>query len=109
MAGVGHIALDGTKVTANASKHKAMSYGRMKTEEARLAKEIAEIMAQVQATDSQEDEKYGKGKDGNELPEELERRETRLFSGMNYRFEPWFPSISSGMASLRDAEGGTGA
>ena len=78
LAGVGHIALDGTKVPANASKHKAMSYERMKTEEVRLAREIAEINAQAQAIDSQEDEKYGKDKAGNELPEELQRRETRL-------------------------------
>ena len=78
LAGVGHIALDGTKVPANASKHKAMSYERIKTEEARLAKEIAEMIAQAQATDNQEDEKFGKDKAGNELPEELQRRETRL-------------------------------
>ena len=78
LAGVGHIALDGTKVAANASKHKAMSYKRMKTEEARLTKEIAEINAQAQATDRQEDEKFGKDKTGGELPTELQRRETRL-------------------------------
>jgi transposase len=78
LTGLGHIALDGTKIAANASKHKAMSYARIKAEEERLAKEIAEIIDQAQAADEQDDEKYGKDNDGNEMPEELEFRETRL-------------------------------
>ena len=78
LANVGHVALDGSKIDANASRHKAMSYGRMKTEEERLAKEIAEMMAQAQAADDREDNKFGKDKAGNELPDELKRREARL-------------------------------
>ena len=78
LANTGHIALDGTKVGANASKHKAMSYGRMKAEEERLTKEIAEITAQAQAIDLQEDQQLGKDKAGNELPDDLQRRENRL-------------------------------
>jgi len=74
----GHISLDGTKIKANASKHKAMSYGRMKQETKRLQKEISELLRQAEQTDDREDRLYGKDKRGDELPEELARRETRL-------------------------------
>ena len=74
----GHIALDGTKIKANASKHKAMSYGRMKQETRRLQKEISQLLRQAEQTDDREDRLYGKDKRGDELPEELARRETRL-------------------------------
>jgi len=74
----GHIALDGTKMKANASKHKAMSYGRMKQDITRLKQEIAQLLDQAEETDAREDEQYGKDKRGDELPEELSRRETRL-------------------------------
>ena len=75
---LGHVALDGTKVKANASKHKAMSYGRMKEREAQLAAEVAELLRQAQAADEEEDRRYGKDKRGDELPEELAFREGRL-------------------------------
>lgn len=75
---LGHVALDGTKVKANASKHKAMSYDRMGKAEEQLKKEIEELLKQAEATDVAEDTKYGKGKNGDELPEELKRRESRL-------------------------------
>jgi transposase len=74
----GHIALDGTKIKANASKHKAMSYGRMKQEITRLEEEITQLLHQAEETDAHEDKKYGKDKRGDELPAELARRETRL-------------------------------
>lgn len=74
----GHIALDGTKMKANASKHKAMSYGRMQAEITRLKGEIAGILKQAEDTDVREDALYGTDKRGDELPEELTRRETRL-------------------------------
>lgn len=74
----GHISLDGTKIKANASKHKAMSYGRMKQDTKRLQKEISELLRQAEETDEREDRQYGKDKRGDELPEELARRETRL-------------------------------
>jgi transposase len=75
---LGHVALDGTKIKANASRHKAMSYGRMKEEEKRLRKEIRELMSKAEATDAAEDKEYGQHRRGDELPEELARRETRL-------------------------------
>ena len=75
---LGHVSLDGTKVKANASKHKAMSYGRMKEREAQLAAEVAELLRQAQAADDEEDRRYGKDKRGDELPEELAFREGRL-------------------------------
>ena len=75
---LGHVALDGTKVKANASKHKAMSYQRMKEKAAQLAAEVAELLRQAQAADDEEDRRYGKDKRGDELPEELAFREGRL-------------------------------
>lgn len=75
---LGHVSLDGTKIKANASRHKAMSYGRMKQEEARLKQEIHELLAQAEATDAQEDGGYGKDFRGDELPKELSRRQDRL-------------------------------
>ncbi len=78
MVNLGHIALDGTKLKANTSKHKAMSYGRMKQEEERLEKEIEELMQQAEAVDAEEDEAFGKDNNGYNLPEELQRREARL-------------------------------
>lgn len=75
---LGHISLDGTKIKANASKHKAMSYGRMKKETERLKQEIEDILRQAEEVDRAEDEEYGRDKRGDELPEELARRESRL-------------------------------
>ena len=75
---VGRVALDGTKVKANASKHKAMSYGRMGEKEKQIREEIQQLLAQAEAADREEDERYGKEKSGEELPEELARRRTRL-------------------------------
>ena len=75
---LGHVALDGTKIKANASKHKAMSYGRMKKTKEELEKEIEELLKNAEAVDKEEDKKYGKGKKGWDLPDELKRRETRL-------------------------------
>jgi transposase len=75
---LGHVALDGTKIRANASKHKAMSYKRMKEEEARLEREVAELIKKAQAVDEEEDRRYGKDKRGDELPKELAFRESRL-------------------------------
>jgi len=75
---LGHVALDGTKIKANASKHKAMSYKRMKGEEARLEAEVAALMKEAEAVDEEEDCRYGKDKRGDELPKELAFRESRL-------------------------------
>jgi len=78
MVSLGHVALDGTKVQANASKHKAMSHERMLKAEAQLEKEIKELMRKAELLDAQEDGKYGKGKLGSDLPKELQRRQDRL-------------------------------
>jgi transposase len=75
---VGRIALDGSKVKANASKHKAMSYGRMKEKEKQLRDEVTQLLAQAEATDAAEDAQYGADVRGDELPAELQRRESRL-------------------------------
>ena len=75
---LGHVALDGAKVRANASKHKAVSYKRMKEKEAQLAAEAAELLRQAQEADDEEDNRYGKAKRGDELPGELSFREGRL-------------------------------
>ena len=74
---LGHVSLDGTKIKPNASRHKAMSYGWMKEEEQRLQKEIDALLGQAQQVDAQEDQKYGSRR-GDELPEELARRQSRL-------------------------------
>jgi transposase len=78
LAKVGTIALDGTKVKANASRHKAMSYDRMKAEEERLKQEIAKLLADAEATDDAEDLQHGPDRHGEELPDELARRQSRL-------------------------------
>ncbi|CAA9580819.1 MAG: Mobile element protein [uncultured Thermomicrobiales bacterium] len=78
LARLGHVALDGTKLKANASKHKAMSYGRMQQREAQLKEEIARLVEQAEARDATEDEEYGADSDGYAVAEELARREARL-------------------------------
>ena len=85
LVGLGTLALDGTKLRANASRHKAMSYERMGTKAVKLQAEIAEIqermqalLADAEAVDVAEDEQYGPGRRGDELPAELKRREDRL-------------------------------
>ena len=75
---VGRIALDGSKVKANASKHKAMSYGRMQEKAQQLRDEVTQLLAQAEATDAAEDAQYGADVRGDELPAELQRRESRL-------------------------------
>lgn len=75
---LGHVALDGTKVKANASKHKAMSYERMCETEKRLEEEVKKLLETAQQKDIEEDSLHGKGRSGDELPKELARREGRL-------------------------------
>jgi len=75
---VGHVSLDGSKLQANASKHKSMTYGRMKDEDKRLAAEIEALLFRADQTDQQEDEQYGEGQRTDELPDEFQRREVRL-------------------------------
>jgi hypothetical protein len=78
MVSLGHVALDGTKVQANASKHKAMSHERMLKAEKQLEKEINALMRKAEILDAQEDRRYGKGNRGSDLPDDLRRRQDRL-------------------------------
>jgi transposase len=75
---IGRVALDGSKVKANASKHKAMSYERMTKQEQQIRKEVREMLKRAEQEDEREDRLYGRNRTGDELPEELRRRETRL-------------------------------
>src|SRR5665811_1028430 len=75
---LGAVALDGTKVDANTSKHKAMSHGRMREEEKRLKAGIEALLDQAKADDEQEDQEYGPDADGYRVSDELARREQRL-------------------------------
>ncbi len=78
VANFGRLSIDGTKVRANASKRKAMSYGRMLEEERRLKGEIEALVSRARETDAAEDARFGEAFRGDELPEELSRREDRL-------------------------------
>jgi transposase len=78
MVKLGRVALDGTKVKASASKHEAMSYQRMKEREKELEAEVARMLAEAEAADSEEDAVHGKGHRGDEHPKELRRRQDRL-------------------------------
>jgi hypothetical protein len=78
LATLGHVALDGTKVKANASRHKAMSYGRMKEEEPKLAALVEEMLTDAQAVDEAEDKEHGEKRRGDEMPEWAARKEERL-------------------------------
>ncbi len=91
LVGLTHVAVDGTKVQAAASEHKAMSYERMKVSKARLEAEVAAILAEAEQVDQQEDVLYGKDSDGDVVPPELRRRQVRL------------AKIEEAMASLADS------
>ena len=75
---LGRVAIDGSKLQANASKHKAMSYQRMKEQEQRLREEVGRLLQRAEAIDAEEDAQYGSDNLGDELPAELQRREERL-------------------------------
>src|SRR6056300_1293 len=78
LASLGHISLDGTKVKANASKHKAMSYDRMDKTIQQLEAEVKQLLEEAQTVDENEDAHYGKGKRIEEIPKELQRRQERI-------------------------------
>ena len=75
---LGHVALDGTKIKANASKHKAMSYERMKKREAELQAEVDRMLAAAEAADAQEDETHGNTKIGDEMPNWVADKQKRI-------------------------------
>ncbi len=74
---LGHVALDGTKMKANASKHKAMSYERMKKDDEKLRHKVTELLRAAEQADAEEDAQYGKSRRGDELPDDLQRAESR--------------------------------
>jgi transposase len=74
---LGHVAIDGTKMKANASKHKAMSHERMEKEERKLTSEIQAYFDEAETVDAEEDKLYGVGEQQHDLPAELRRREDR--------------------------------
>jgi transposase len=78
LVSLGQVALDGTKIRANASKHKAMSHERMLKSERQLEAEMRALLRKAEIIDAQEDGQVGKDKRGDELPEELQRRQSRL-------------------------------
>lgn len=71
---LGHVAIDSTKVKANASKHKAMSYSRLQRAEQELQRQVQELLRRAESTDAREDEQFGPLRRGDELPTELARR-----------------------------------
>jgi len=75
---LGHVALDGTKIRANASKHKSMSYGGMKRREEELKAEVDRWFEQADRIDREEDELYGKDRRGDELPDWVTDKQKRL-------------------------------
>jgi len=86
---LGQVAIDGTKIQANASKHKAMSYGRMGEAEQKLQAEVEALLRHAEEVDEAEDGQYGKGQRGDELPAELARRESRLKSQIRRQVMRW--------------------
>jgi hypothetical protein len=78
LARLGHVALDGPKLKANMSKHKAMGYGRMRQREAQLKEEIARLVEEAEAQDAAEDQEYGADSEGYSVAEELARRLARI-------------------------------
>ena len=99
---LGHVSVDGTKIQANASKHKAMSYDRMQSEDDKLRSEMQALLARAEAVDREEDERFGVGRDAFELPEELKRRETRLARIRQAKAELEAEAKQARAARLRD-------
>ncbi len=78
LVSLGHVAIDGSKIKANASKRKAMSYERMQQSEARIQQEVDDILSRAAEADAAEDAEYGAGQMPEDVPAELHRREDRL-------------------------------
>ena len=89
LARLGHVALDGTKLRANTSKHKAMSYGWMKQREIQLQDQIRQLVLRAEVQDAAEDQEYGADDDGYSVAEEVARRAARLtkIQGLRARLE----------------------
>lgn len=102
---LGHLALDGSKVQANASKHKAMSYERMKKDEKRLQGEIESLFRRADEVDAAEDEEFGVDCRGDEIPEELRHRETRLKKIRELKAELEKEAVEARARKLRENAG----
>ena len=96
---LGRVALDGTKMKANASKHKAMSHARMKEREAELRAEIEAMLKEAGVVDASEDAIHGRDQRGDELPEALRRRQGRL-----RRIEEAKEALEAEAKAAREAE-----
>ena len=105
---LGRVALDGTKLRASASRHKAMSHDRLEPEIEQLQSEVAAILAEAEATDRAEDEEFGEDKRGDEVPAELARRETRLakMRAAKEAIEAEAREKAAAKAAAKAAEGG---
>jgi len=75
---LGHVSFDGSKVAANASKHRAMSYQRMGATEKQLQEEVEKLLRRAEEADRDEDRRWGSGDGAEDLPQELKRRQDRL-------------------------------
>ena len=93
---MGTVAVDGTKMRANAGKRKAMSYERMKKQETELGEQIRDLLNRATATDEDEDQRYGSDRRGDELPDGLSTRKKRL------------ATIQAAMKRLEDRSDGRG-
>jgi transposase len=105
---LGRVALDGTKLRASASRHKAMSHDRLEPKIEQLQSEVAAILAEAEATDRAEDEEFGEDKRGDEVPAELARRETRLakMRAAKEAIEAEAREKAAAKAAAKAAEGG---
>ena len=102
MVKLGHVAIDGTKVQANASKHKAMSYERMLQTELRLGEEVDALLNRAAEMDASEDARYGEGCREQDLPSELRRREKRLAKIRRAKAELEFEAAQARARQLRE-------
>lgn len=105
---LGHVALDGTKIKANAGLNKAMSYGRMQQAEAALAAEVQGWLSQAAATDEAEDRKFGPGKRGDEMPDWVADKQKRLEKIRSAKAALEAEARAKAEANSRDGDGGAG-
>lgn len=104
---LGHVALDGTKIKANASKHKAMSYGWMKKDMPRLAAEVKQWLKEAEASDRLEDKKYGAELRGDELPEWVTSKQQRV-ANMREAMQALEAEAKAEAANKKDGDGDGG-
>jgi hypothetical protein len=102
---LGHVALDGTKIKANASKHKAMGYERMKKREAELQAEVDGWLKAAEAADAAEDKAFGADKRGDEMPDWVADKQARLATRQNWRPSPPTNTVSYIFSYIDSATG----